>query len=317
MGAPLLAALALAACSRDVFNPAGDIALQQRDLIYISVVMMLLIIVPVMIMIIWFSWRYRKGGGATYDPKFDHSTSLELVIWSMPLLIIIALGAVTWSSTHLLDPFRPLDRQSERGRKVVSNLPPLKVQVVSMDWKWLFIYPDQKVATVNELVVPVDREVKFFITSSNMMNAFYVPTMAGMIYAMPGMQSQMHAVINRPGSWQGMSANYSGEGFSDMRFAVRAVSEAEFATWASALKAEPKALDNATYAKLELPSQKVPVIRFASVDGDLYRRILERCVKPGSVCMTDMSGHHPAPATTSSDKATGNVGSPEPMAHHP
>ena len=166
MKALLLASLLLAcaACDRAVLNPAGDVARQQRDIIYISTGLMLLIIVPVLILIVVFAWRYRKGSGATYDPKFDHSTSLELVIWSLPLLIIIALGALTWSSTHLLDPFRPLDRIAA-GREVkASDGPPLRVQVVAMDWKWLFIYPEQGVATVNELVLPINRQVRFDIT---------------------------------------------------------------------------------------------------------------------------------------------------------
>ena len=174
---PLL--LAVAGCG-DVLDPAGDIALQQRNLIYASVGLMLLIIVPVMILTVVFAWRYRKGNkDATYDPHFDHSTSLELVIWSAPLLIIIALGALTWSSTHLLDPFRPLNRIS--AVKAKTNERPLLVQVVSLDWKWLFIYPELGIATVNELALPVDREVRFDMTSSNMMNTFYAPTMAGMV----------------------------------------------------------------------------------------------------------------------------------------
>ena len=195
---PLL--LLCAACSGEVLNPAGDVARQQRDIIYISTGLMLLIIIPVLILIVVFAWRYRKGNGATYDPDFDHSTSLELVIWAAPLLIIIALGALTWSSTHLLDPFRPLDRIAAGQEATAPKEDILRVQVVSMDWKWLFIYPEQGVATVNELVLPINRQVRFDITSTNMMNTFYAPTMAGMIYAMPGMQSQLHAVLNRNGT---------------------------------------------------------------------------------------------------------------------
>ena len=159
---PLL--LLLAACEREVLNPAGDIARQQRDIIYISTGLMLLIIVPVLVLIVVFAWRYRKGKGGTYDPDFDHSASLELVIWSAPLLIIIALGALTWSSTHLLDPFRPLDQAGPDQEAKAPAEAPLRVQVLSMDWKWLFIYPEQGIATVNELVLPVDRQVRFDIT---------------------------------------------------------------------------------------------------------------------------------------------------------
>ena len=296
----LAAGLLLSACQRAVLDPAGDVARQQRDIIYISTGLMLLIIVPVLVLIVLFAWRYRKGQGGTYDPDFDHSTSLELVIWSAPLLIIIALGALTWSSTHLLDPFRPLDR-IEAGQGADAPMArPMPIQVVSMDLKWLFIYPELGIATVNELVLPVNRQVRFDITSTNMMNTFYAPTLAGMIYAMPGMQSQLHAVLNRPGEYSGMSANYSGAGFSDMTFKLRGVDEAGFARWVAQAKSSGRALDLATYQRLEKPSEKVPPILFAAVDGDLYRRILERCVEPGTPCLSQImardmgaAGHMP------------------------
>ena len=283
--------LLLGACQYAVLDPAGDVARQQRDIIYISTGLMLLIIVPVLILIVVFAWRYRQGKGGTYDPTFDHSTALELVIWSAPLLIIIALGALTWSSTHLLDPFRPLDRIEAGQGADARPGKPMPVQVVSMDWKWLFIYPEQGIATVNELVLPVNRQVRFDITSTNMMNTFYAPTLAGMIYAMPGMQSQLHAVLNRPGEYSGMSANYSGAGFSDMTFKLRGVDDAGFARWVAQTKGAGQALDLATYQKLERPSEKVPPIRFAAVDSDLYRRILERCIKPGTPCMSQLMAH--------------------------
>ena len=294
------AMLLLAACQGAVLDPAGDVARQQRDIIYISTGLMLLIIVPVLILIVLFAWRYRKGQGATYDPDFDHSTALELVIWSAPLMIIIALGALTWSSTHLLDPFRPLDRISAGGQEArAPEGKPLRIQVVSMDWKWLFIYPEQGVATVNELVLPINRQVRFDLTSTNMMNTFYAPTLAGMIYTMPGMQSQLHAVLNRRGTYDGFSANYSGAGFSDMRFKLHGVDDADFANWVAQARGAGRALDLATYRRLEKPSEKVPAIRYASIDGDLYRRILERCVEPGTPCMSTImkrdrrGGGHP------------------------
>jgi cytochrome o ubiquinol oxidase subunit 2 len=282
------AALLLAGCERAVFNPAGSIARQQRDLIVISTGLMLLIIVPVMVLIVVFAWRYRKGKGGTYDPNFDHSTTLELAIWSAPLLIIIALGALTWSSTHLLDPFRPLDRKATALEGRAQNSQALRVQVVSLDWKWLFIYPELGIATVNDLVLPVDREVRFDITSSNMMNTFYAPTMAGMIYAMPGMQSTLHAVLDRPVDSTGYSGNYSGAGFSNMRFRIRGVSEQQFTGWVASAKAGGRTLDTATYLQLVKPSEKVPSMLFAYGDKDLYRRILERCVEPGKPCMGDV-----------------------------
>lgn len=282
---PLL--LLVAACQREVLNPAGDVALQQRNLIYASTGLMLLIIVPVLILIVLFAWRYRKGGKGSYDPHFDHSTSLELVIWTAPLMIIIALGALTWSSTHLLDPFRPLGRISA-AKPADPSVAPLRVQVVAMDWKWLFIYPDQGVAAVNELVLPVDRQVRFDITSTNMMNTFYAPTLAGMIYAMPGMQSQLHAVLNRPGEYEGMSANYSGAGFSDMRFKLHGVDQAGFDRWVAEARAAGRPLQTAEYLVLEKPSEKAPVVRYASVEADLFDRVVNRCVRPGTPCMRDV-----------------------------
>jgi cytochrome o ubiquinol oxidase subunit 2 len=275
----------LAGCQSAVLDPAGDIAVQQRNLIYTATGLMLLVIVPVLVLIVVFAWRYRSGSrDATYDPKFHHSTSLELVIWSVPLLIIIALGAVTWSSTHLLDPFRPLDRISA-AKPIDRSVKPLHVQVVSMDWKWLFIYPEQGIATVNELVLPVDRQVRFDLTSTNMMNTFYAPTLAGMIYTMPGMQSTLHAVLNKPGVYEGFSANYSGAGFSDMRFRLRGVDQAGFDRWTSAVKARAKPLETDTYLMLEKPSEKVAPMVFSGAAPDLFDKVVNRCVKPGTPCM--------------------------------
>jgi len=281
----------LSGCGRAVLDPAGDVALQQRDIIYISTALMLLIIVPVLVLIVLFAWRYRQGNkDATYDPTFDHSTALELVIWSAPLLIIICLGALTWWSTHLLDPFRPLDRISAE-KPIDPQEKPLTVQVVSLDWKWLFIYPEQGVATVNELVLPVDRQVRFDLTSTNMMNTFYAPTLAGMIYTMPGMRSTMHAVLNRPGQFEGMSANYSGAGFSDMRFKLYGMDQAGFDAWIARVKGSGAALDTSGFLALERPSERVPAMHFSSVEAGLFDRVYNRCVVPGTPCMSDVMRH--------------------------
>lgn len=287
----------LAGCQGAVLNPAGDVAREQRNLIYTSTGLMLLIIIPVMILIVVFAWRYRKGQGGTYDPHFDHSTSLELLIWSAPLMIIIALGAITWSSTHLLDPFRPRDK-TESLRNNTPAGPPLLVQVVSLDWKWLFIYPEQGVATVNELVLPVGRQVRFDLTSTNMMNTFYAPTLAGMIYTMPGMQSSLHARLERPVDSFGLSANYSGAGFSDMRFRIRGVSEQQFQGWLVGAQGSSRALDLTAYRALAKPSEKVPPMLYGGIDGDLFRRIVERCVEPGTPCMSEMMRHGGGHGTT-------------------
>jgi cytochrome o ubiquinol oxidase subunit 2 len=198
-----LPAILLAGCNTVVLNPSGDIANQQGRLIIISTILMLLIIVPVIVLIGLFAWRYRQNNtAARYEPDWDHSTQLELVIWGAPLLIIIALGLLTWISTHTLDPYRKLSRLDAQ-RPIPENVKPLIVEVVALDWKWLFIYPEQGIATVNELAAPVDRPIEFRITASTVMNSFYIPALAGQIYAMPGMQTKLNAVINKPGEFLG------------------------------------------------------------------------------------------------------------------
>ena len=283
---PLLALLP--GCEAVVLSPAGDIAAQQRDLLLMSVFLMLIIIIPVMALTIFFAWKYRESNKeARYEPDWDHSTHLELVIWAAPLLIIICLGAITWSGTHLLDPYRSLDRVN-KGQAVAEGVEPLQVNVVAMDWKWLFIYPEYGIATVNELAAPVDRPIRFHITSTGVMNSFYIPALAGQIYAMPGMETKLHAVINRPGEYVGFSANYSGDGFSNMRFAFHGLDDAGFDQWVAGVRADSKSLDRDTYLELEKPSEKVPVIHYASVDEGLFDAVLNMCVEPGKMCMGEM-----------------------------
>jgi cytochrome o ubiquinol oxidase subunit 2 len=284
---PLLAALA--GCNTVVMNPSGDIAKQQAHLIIVSVVLMLLIIVPVFVLIVWFARKYRASNTeAAYEPDWDHSTKLELVIWGAPLLIVIVLGLVTWIYTHKLDPYRPLDRL-DANRPIPASAKPLIVQAVAMDWKWLFIYPEQGIATVNELVVPVDVPIRFKVSATSVMNAFYVPELAGMVYAMPGMEIALNAVQNKPVQSFGISSNYSGAGYSDMKFGYRGVPQGDFDAWVQSVKtATGGKLDRANYLVLEKPSIKDPVRRWAAVDDDLYYRILNRCVADGVVCQDKM-----------------------------
>lgn len=280
--------LALGGCNLVVLAPSGDVAAQQRDLVIIATVLMLLIVVPVMAATAIVAWRYRQSNeAATYTPDWDHSTQLELLIWAAPLLIIICLGAVTWMGTHLLDPYRTLGRIAA-DRPVTPQDKPLEVNVVALDWKWLFIYPEYGVASVNELAAPVNRPLDFRITSSSVMNSFYIPALAGQIYAMPGMQSRLHAVINKPGVYRGFSANYSGAGFSGMRFAFHGLSDAEFAGWVDKAKASGQLLTKPDYLVLERPSANEPVRYYASVDSDLFRAILNMCVETGKMCMSEM-----------------------------
>jgi cytochrome o ubiquinol oxidase subunit 2 len=221
------------------------------------------------------------------------------VIWAAPLVIIIALGAMTWISTHTLDPYRPLSRIAP-GKPVAKDVKPLEIEVVALDWKWLFLYPEQGIATVNEVAAPVDRPIRFKLTASNNMNSFYIPALAGQIYAMPGMETKLHAVINKAGSYEGFSANYSGAGFSDMKFRFHGMSDASFDRWVQENRANATPLTRAEYLKLEVPSVRDPVRRFGSVETGLYHAILNRCVPAGKPCMDQLMamdmGHAPRPA---------------------
>lgn len=284
---PILASL-LAGCNAVVMAPAGDVAMQQRDLIIIATVLMLLIIIPVMVLVVVFARKYRDGNTtAKYEPDWDHSTHLELVIWAAPLAIIICLGAVTWVSTHLLDPYRELGR-IKPGQPVAANVEPLEVEVVALDWKWMFIYPQYDIATVNELVAPVDRPISFRLTASTVMNSFYIPAMAGMIYAMPGMQTRLHGVINEPGTYKGLAAHYSGHGFSGMHFETKGVSDAEFDTWVADVRSSTDTLDRTRYLEVEKPTEHVPVMHFAGVESGLYTAIVNMCVERDKMCMSEM-----------------------------
>jgi cytochrome o ubiquinol oxidase subunit 2 len=284
----LLLPVLLSGCNAVVMSPAGDVAMQQRDLILISTFLMLLIIVPVLTLVVVFARKYRAGNkDARYEPDWDHSTHLELVIWAAPLAIIICLGAVTWVGTHLLDPYRELGRIGP-GKLVDANVEPLEVEVTALDWKWMFIYPQYNIATVNELVAPVDRPISFKLTSSSVMNSFYIPALAGQIYAMPGMQTRLHAVINRPGEYKGFSSQYSGHGFSGMHFAFRGVDDAGFEQWVSEVRQAPETLDRNRYLQLEKPSEHVAPMHFASVEGGLYTAIVNMCVELDKMCMSEM-----------------------------
>ena len=292
-------ALLLSGCDLLVLNAPGDVARQQGDLVVTATLLMLLIIVPVIALTGLFAWRYRATNKeATYKPDWDHSTQLELLIWAAPLLIVIALGAITWITTHTLDPYRPIDR-IKPGVPVADDVEPLVIEVVSLDWKWLFFYPEQGIATVNEIAAPIDHPVKFKLTSATVMNAFYIPAFAGMIYTMAGMETQVHGVINAEGIYDGFSSHYSGAGFSHMRFKFKGVSESGFDEWVAQVKGSDKALSEEEYLQLAQPSEREPVHYYASVAPDLYHDILNMCVKPGSMCMDEMmmmdGGHMPRP----------------------
>ena len=280
--------LLLGGCDMVVLSPSGFVAAQQRDLLIGATLLMLLIIIPVMGLTAFFAWRYSERRSSRYDPNWSHSANLELIIWAAPLLIIICLSAMTWTATHLLDPFRPLTHIGER-RPIAANTAPLEIEAVALDWKWLFIYPQYGIATVNKAAAPVDRPIDFRITSQSVMNAFYVPALAGMIYAMPGMESHLHAVMNLPGSYEGFSANYSGAGFSGMRFKFEGLDQAAFDLWIAKARVDGQpTLGRAEYLELAKPSENVAPGSWSDVDSDLFGRIVNRCVEEGRLCIDQM-----------------------------
>ena len=285
----------LGGCQWVLLAPSGDVALQQRNLLLASTALMLLVIVPVMALTIFFAWRYRASAKAAYDPDWNHSLPLEVVIWSVPLLIIIVIGAMTWMGTHLLDPYRPLNRiaagkpivEARAGSSAIRKQP-LVIEVVALDWKWLFLYPAQGIASLNEVVAPVDQPIEFRITSSAVMNSLFIPALAGQIYAMPGMQTKLNAVINHPGEFEGFSANYSGAGFSDMRFRFRGVDDAAFGEWVQSAIRGGSTLGREEYLVLERPSEREAVRYFRDVPSDLFTAILNMCVDRAKMCTRDM-----------------------------
>jgi len=256
-------------------DPKGPVGEGEKNLILLAVGLMLLVVVPVIVMTLAFAWRYRASNTkAVYAPDWSHSNAIEVVVWTIPCIIILILGTVTWISTHTLDPRQP----------IASNGKPLEVEVVSLDWKWLFIYPEYGVASVNELAIPAGRTVHFKLTSSGVMNAFFIPQLGTQVYTMPGMQSVLNLKADHAGTYEGISANYSGHGFADMHFAAIAMDGGAFKAWVAKAK-QSAALDQAEYGKLMTRGTHA-VASFGKVDDGLYYRILNRCAQ-GGVCTDD------------------------------
>ena len=266
----------LTGCKLTVMNPAGDVAAQQADLIVYATVLMLIVILPVLALTVFFAMKYRASNeDETYEPEWDHSVSLEIVIWSVPLAIIIMLAGLTWVATHRLDPYQDLTRISAT-KPIDENVTPLEVQVVAMDWKWLFIYPEQEIATVNELAIPVDTPIEFLITSDTVMNSFFVPQLGSMIYAMAGMENQLYLKADEEGTFRGLSANYSGFGFSGMKFDTKSLNEQDFNAWMNEVKSSPNTLTKEAYETLSIKTKDHPIEKYSSVNPLMFNRIIER-----------------------------------------
>ncbi|WP_349322311.1 ubiquinol oxidase subunit II [Asticcacaulis sp. MM231] len=281
LGGLAAAALMLSGCNMVVMDPKGPIGMQEKDLIILAVLLMLIPVLPVIFMTFWFAWRYRASNKkATYAPDFEHSNRIEAVVWAVPTLIIIALGSVTWISTHELDPRAPLAHVSQ------PNVKPIEVEVVSLDWKWLFIYPEYNIATVNELAVPVGTPVHFKLTSATVMNSFFIPQLGSQIYTMTGMETQLNLRADHTGVYEGISANYSGHGFAGMKFSAVALNDADFKAWVAKAQAAPAPLDAAAYAQLAKPGMEFKPTYYATVEPMLFHKVLNNCTD-GKMCRED------------------------------
>jgi cytochrome o ubiquinol oxidase subunit 2 len=248
-----------------VLDPQGPVARAERLILIDSTAIMLATLV--------FAWWFRAGNAkATYRPDWAYSGRLEFIIWSIPALVVLFLGGIGWVGSHDLDPGRHLDPES----------PQFEVQVVSLDWKWLFIYPAQNVASVNQLVVPAGTPIHFRLTSATVMNSFFVPQLGSQIYTMAGMATQLNLQADRPGTYPGLSAQFSGDGFADMHFDVQAMPQAEFDSWVSAARGQGQTLDTAAYVALEQYSTAVPAVTYRDVDPLLFDKIVEMTVPPSN-----------------------------------
>src|SRR6516162_9494377 len=261
-------ALLLASC-QGVLDPQGPIASAERLLLINSTSIMLVVVIPVIVATLAFAWWYRASNThATRSLDESYEGRVEFVTWSIPALTVILLGGVIWIGSHQLDPRAPIPGKSD----------PLRVDVVALDWKWLFIYPDHGVATVNQLVIPTGTPVEFRLTSATVMNSFFVPQLGSQIYTMGGMTTHLHLLADQPGEYPGFSANYSGGGFSAMRFVVKSLPAGDFNAWLEQARSAGSALDDAGYAELAKPSRAAPPATYRSVDPKLFERIIDQTV---------------------------------------
>ncbi len=271
-GSVLVAALAYVFTTDiAVLNPKGVIGVKQRDLLLIATILMLIVVVPVLLLTFGIAWKYRaENQKAKYDPECDHNIWAECVWWGVPFLIIAVLGAITWKACHELDPFRPL----------ATDKKPITIQVVALQWKWLFIYPEEKIATVNFVQFPVDTPVAFEITADAPMNSFWIPQLGGQIYAMSGMRSKLHLIADVVDEFRGSSANISGVGFSGMAFTAKSSSSEDFEEWVDSIRSSGAALNRESYRELAEPSEYNPIAFYQLEKEDLFDWIMMQYMKP-------------------------------------
>ena len=265
LGVIVLAAQYIRAHNIPVLHPKGAIGLQQRHLIIVCSLLMCIVVIPVLIMMFVFAWRYREGNTKSkYAPEWDKSILAECIWWGIPSIIIVILAVITWRSTHELNPFKP----------IVSENEPIEIQVVALDWKWLFIYPKQGIATVNFIQFPESTPLNFEISADAPMNSFWIPQLGGQIYAMPGMRTKLHLIANETGNFRGSSANISGKGFAGMAFRAVSSTEDDFHAWVQIVKESPNHLTHEEYEYLVLPSEYDPVIYYSEVEENLFDQIV-------------------------------------------
>jgi cytochrome o ubiquinol oxidase subunit 2 len=265
-----------------VLNPKGFIADQERNLILITFGLGLIVVIPVFILLFSIAWKYREGNTkAKYEPEMGGSKKLEALWWGIPCAIILVLAIITGISTHALDPYKP----------IASSVKPINVEVISLDWKWLFVYPDQHLATLNYMNIPKNTPINLQITSDAPMNSFWVPSLAGQVYAMSGMTTQLHIMADTTGSYNGSSANISGKGFAGMHFTVNSMNQSDFTSWAqnSFNSNQIPLLTGDAYNKLSQPSQNNPDTTYMLMDNNLYNEVIMKYMSP-EVSSTNVPG---------------------------
>jgi cytochrome o ubiquinol oxidase subunit 2 len=269
--AAVVGVAALAGCTEGVLDPKGPIAVAERQILFNALGIMLAIVIPTILATLGVAaWFRASNHRARYLPDFEYSGRLEVLVWAIPAMTVILVGGVAWVGAHDLDPRKPM----------ASTTKPINVQVVSLDWKWLFIYPDEGIASVNQLTIPVGTPVNFELTSSGVMNSFFVPQLGSQIYTMAGMVTRLELQADHPGTYRGLSAQYSGNGFADMRFSVDAVSAEDFARWVDATRSAGPVLDQQAYAELVKPSQAVVPFTYRAVASELFGGIVSSVMQP-------------------------------------
>jgi cytochrome o ubiquinol oxidase subunit 2 len=275
----LCAAAFLGGCSQLLLlDPKGPLGVSERFVIVAAFVLMLIVVIPVFILAHWFPRKYRASNTkADYAPKWNYSLKIDLAMWLVPIAIVTALGFLSWNGTHNLDPYKPID----------TGVEPVRIEVVSLDWKWLFIYPEHGIAVVNELVFPAKVPLSFRLTSDTVLTSFFIPQLGSQIYAMAGRQTRLHLLADERGSYEGHNQQFSGHGYSDMHFNAIAFSPEQFEAWVQQARQAPNRLDLARYEELEKPSISHAVTYFSSVEPGVFERIIRKYVgaemNPGAV----------------------------------